>query len=258
MQDLSNIKTHSDYFHKFFYARDKDGKRTDIDKDISDGRFVGKLYTPEGEFLESILIPSEKYPLNDSQFSMFHKDNCKEVTDKAILDCFNAISYRSGFCYSMADELSKLLNEHGIKHSMWCGWFFVYAKTPLHHCWITVGDNDDSVLDLQDDFSYMFQTTNIKENMAEDDVRQKLSNHYIRRLKGEVANTTACQTVGVPSPIIWYVGSRISSGESGKAIYNNLIRKFPEHPCNQRLQNGMTKGQQILYNEKGGMRYIKK
>lgn len=239
MRDMSDIKTFADYYDKFFYIN-------------KDGRFVGKLYKENGEFVESILIPSEYYPLNDKTYKVFHYKNCTECTDETILKCFDSVKPRSGYCYSMADELSRKLTKFDIEHKIWCGWLFVGAQQPVHHCWVTVGENDESVLDLQDVCNYFELLLNLNKDKglinSDEDKINLLVEFNSLRTKNKISNVVACDKVGVPSVRYYYVGCQIGNGDEARKVYNCLIDKHPDHPLNMNIdKNGMTKIQQRIY-----------
>lgn len=253
MKDYSHIKTWGDYYNEFYHIRSN--VSTEIpnhnQREFHNCRLVAKQYQhfddDTWKYLDSIIIPSEYYPLTDTTFSVFHRGNCKEVTDTDIISCFDKIKVRYGFCYAMADELHELINKKGIYNSIWCGWLLIGTGTPIHHCWVTVGDNDESVLDVQELAEYIEEKAKDASVMSSLDRARDFCAGVCADVVN-VPNSVKCAPVGVPSSQAFYIGSRIKSGDEGVRIYNRLIEKHPDHPQNKRrTENGMTKGQELLY-----------
>lgn len=239
MRDMSEIKTYADYYDKFFYIN-------------KDGRFVAKIYTDEGEFIDSIIIPSLYYPLNDVSFKTFHHYNCELVDDEVVIECFDKVKYQTGRCYAMADELSQILLENDIPHNIWCGWLFCGTRLPIHHCWITTGSNDEHLLDLQDNVQYTEYCLEYNK-VAHDDtdaITDLITTLGVKRMKGEIPNRVACCNAGRPHPSFYYVGCKTECGDTAREFYRKLIKEFPDHPCKANIdQKGMTKVQKIIFNK---------
>lgn len=239
-RDMSDISTNGDYRRKFY--------------SVGKNKLKVERYSHEGDYNGRITIPSEQYPLVDkASFKIFYKENCKEITNAFVLECFDKIKYRAGHCYSMADELSRELCKYNIAHNLWCGWLFTdVSTTPIYHCWVTVGQNDESVLDPQDDvfvFGKILKDNNVDVN------DRKLSREFykqflVERMNGKVSNTDCCYPIGVPIQF-YYVGCKITNVNDARRAYTSLIRKYPNHSCNDNViyENGMTQMQYELYRE---------
>ena len=239
-RDMSDISTNADYRHKFY--------------SIGKNKAKVELYSQDGTYNGRVTIPSERYPLIDkTSFRVFNTDNCKEVTDALVIDCIDRVRYKAGHCYSMADELSKEFSKHKVAHNLWHGWLFTDVnKEPIHHCWVTVGKNDESVIDLQDDTAFLhnvYNNINKNDKVTFYDLTKQLA---VERMKGNVLNSKCCYPIGIPIQY-YYVGCKIKNVIDAKRIYNNLIEKYPNHPCENNVvyENGMTKMQYEIYKEIG-------
>ena len=215
--------------------------------EMRDARFVVESRNESG--LYNIVVPSEEFPLSEPFMKVFTASNCKEVTDKAVLDCFDAIEYRYGRCYSMADELKAELEKHNIKCSIWSGWLFCSPDYPMHHCWVTVGDKDEFLLDPQNvDFIKAITEKGITNIETEDECRELLAQCMADRIMGNLSNSSVCE-VGRPIEYGIYVGNKVGSGEEARRFYSNLIKRMPNHPNNINLDDAGRNKTQIMADE---------
>ena len=57
-------------------------------------KVIVKLYNTDNSFIESIIIPTERYPV-DTNFQCFDYSNTEKINDKHILDIFDSIDFLS-------------------------------------------------------------------------------------------------------------------------------------------------------------------
>lgn len=216
-------ETWSEYYEKYFKVK----------KD----KVVIKLHdTQTGEYKKSIIIPTVYYPLNSNDFKVFHSDNCEKVTDQTILECFDTIPFQMGHCYTMADSLYRLLKEKGVENvELWAGWLFCAAELPVHHCWVTV---NDSLLDIAESFSFFYTDEMVEKYAnAKNQIEMRM---LVAKRSTEITkmkNSDRCSPVGIPNVSAFYVGSRVSSGLEAKAVYNDMVRKYPDHETIKMVNN---------------------
>ena len=246
---MSEIQSWQDYYNKYFYVRNiVTRERIGAQNEYADCQFIAKIHTEDSNgtmhYVDSVVIPTDYYPLNDTTFKVFHHGNCEQVTDADVISCFDSIKLRCGYCYQMADELHAALNRKNIVNAIWCGWFFPNGAIPVHHCWITVGENNKSVLDIQEDFEAEEQATrstllNSGEQLTYENVQKLRVESAVRAMCGKVKNSDRCSTssspLGVPSPSAFYVGTKVSGGTVARHIYNSLIDKYPNHIIKRNL-----------------------
>lgn len=234
---ISSDFTYADAYKNFFKVKE------------NPDRLVAKIYEADGEkdikFKESIIIPTERYPLCDTKFRVFHNGNCKICKDEEILKCFDETKYEQGHCYQMADELKERLVKAGYDAKIYIGWLFPNpTETPIHHAWVVI---DDYVLDLQDDMCVIKANWKMFEGKTTDECRYLLAEFHTYCIKNKVPNSTRCAPVGLPSAEYYYIGSEAECGDIGRKEYNLLLRKFPDHDCGKRIadKSGATLGQMI-------------
>ena len=254
MRDFSHIQTIQDYYNEFFKIR---SNRTNEEMsrtlaEYTDCRFIAKLYTTDEnggwKYVDSIITPTEYYPLSDKSFRIFHSGNCKATTDPTVISCFDSVKHIPGHCYSMADELHDKLNKCGIPSTIWCGWHFVSNRPPIHHCWVTVGENSETLLDIQENCDHIAAILQGHSFNSDEEYRIFLADTLSSELKRGVKNSEKCAPLGIPSHNVFYVGSRVSSGDAARKIYNDLTKKYPDHPNARNLyNNGMTPFQKMVY-----------
>ena len=252
-----------DYYNKYFYVRNITTREcVGAQNKYTDCQFVAKIHRadPNGkmQYVDSVIIPTDYYPLdNTNSFNVFHHGNCKQVTDADVISCFDSVKLRCGYCYTMADELHAALNSKNIANAIWCGWLFANGTIPVHHCWITVGKNNESVLDVQEDFEAEEQA--IKSTLLDsgkqltyENVQKLCVERVVRAMCAEVKNSDRCSTqsspLGIPSPSAFYVGVKVSNVDAARRIYNALIDKYPNHTIERKLgADNMNSTQRKIY-----------
>lgn len=187
-------------------------------------KVVVKLRKDDDTFIKSIIIPTEYYPLND-KYQVFTWKNTQEVTDKKILAIFDKATYEVGHCYKNSSLLLEKLKEAGYDAKSYCGWLFVgQNEIPIHHCWLMIGN---SIIDLSDELTMytLNYGRNIKTYKESRESWIAFHRDCINR-----KNSERCCPVGVPSPNVLYVGCECSP-EQGRLLYQNMMKRFPNHEC---------------------------
>lgn len=213
-------------------------------------RLVVKLLNENGSFRKSIIVPTAYYPLN-GKMEIFTVENTKPVEDETVLQIFDSVKYRVGFCYYNSDKLLSLLRENGYDAKMYCGWLFTSAtQEPIHHAWVVL--DGVSVFDLSDDFTVMLSGKNGEKFNGKDakTVKELIADFHIAAKNAP--NSIRCCTVGTPTPFLLYVGSECGA-EQGKAIYNNLIDKYPDHECQRNCNSIGLNATQLIMLQRGAM-----
>jgi len=205
-----------------------------------------KMYD-DGEFVGSIIIPTELYPLNNKPV-VFHYENTSRVTDERVLEVFDSVRYEIGHCYTNTLNLVSRLQENGFDAKSYVGWLFVGDNTtPIHHCWCVLGD---SVLDLSDDYSVMYSKENAKNFEGKSYEECQLLIADFCAVARNYPNRQRCAPVGTPSPSFLYVGCECSPIE-GREIYRKLMGKFPNHECERNCDANGYNPTQKVFKEKG-------
>ena len=70
-------------------------------------KVIVKLYNTDNSFIESIIIPTERYPVN-TNFQCFDYSNTEKINDKHILDIFDSIDFEFDFDFDF--EYQNYLN----------------------------------------------------------------------------------------------------------------------------------------------------
>lgn len=195
---------------------------------ISDTKVVVKLKNQDMSFRKSVIIPTVYYPLN-GEVCTFSAQNTKQVEDKAVLDIFDSVPYKIGFCYQNTQKLVQKLRAAGYNAVPYVGWLFTAVTDfPVHHCWCVL--NGESVLDLSDDFTVMLSGTNGEHfiNKSKDEIQEAIVSFATEARKRK--NSMRCAVVGTPTPFLLYVGSPCEP-EEGRLIYQRLIAANPNHEC---------------------------
>lgn len=253
MKNFSHIHTIQDYFNEFFRIR-SNKTNEEVSKNLdeyTDCRFIAKIYSKNEnntwDYIDSIVIPTDYYPLSDTSFKVFHCENCQITTNPDIISCFDSVKHVPGHCYSMADELHNRLKDKGFESAIWCGWLFIGNRRPVHHCWVTVGA-DNVLLDIQDNADHIVSLLQGHSFKNDEELRRFLADTLAAELKQGIKNSVRCSPLGKPSSHTFYVGSRVSNGEAAKKIYQALVQKYPSHPNNRNLSNnGMTQMQKMIF-----------
>ncbi len=190
-------------------------------------KVIVKLYDDD-KFLDAVHIPSVMWPLNGS-YELFHQGNSKPLESETVNRVLDSVNYRTGFCYSNADAVTKGLQAAGLPAKTYVGWLFCNEyEYPLHHCWTVL---DGSVIDLSDCFTLMAineATFALATTKEERDVIYIAFSKWLDRQPNHLRTVP-----GRPYQSLLYVGCECSP-EEGKAIYNQVCDMYPNHPCNSR------------------------
>lgn len=198
-----------------------------------ENKVVVKLYEDD-TFLQSVIIPTSKYPLSSNDFKVFSCENTEIITDKNILNIIDSVKFELGHCYLMADKLVSALRDYHAE--MYSGWRFSGDVLPVHHSWCII--EDKYLIDLSDMDDDLMQY--IKTHVGTFDKNMQLPKEfYIEYMKKatELKNTERITHIGRVSERAFYVGSK-DNMENAKQIYRNLITKYPDHEI-IRNKNGM-------------------
>lgn len=214
-------------------------------------RAVVKLNDKQGNFAKSIMMPTSLYPLN-GPYQVFHCKNTKIVTDEKILEIFDSVKYKIGFCYTNTQNLVKALKAAGYEAKSFVGWLFTgVSELPVHHCWVIV--NENQVLDLSDDFSVMLGGENGKNfQKAKTKLEQAELIASFQKEARNYKNSQRCFPVGMPTPFLLYIGAECDPVE-GKLIYNRLIAQYPDHECQRNCDETGLNATQRVIKERGLM-----
>lgn len=218
---------------------------------ISENKVVVKIRNSDMSFRKSVIIPTISYPLN-GKVCTFSSKNTKRVEDKAVLDIFDSVRYKIGFCYQNTQKLVSKLQAAGYDAVSYVGWLFTSVTDfPVHHCWCVL--NGESVLDLADDYTVMLSGTN-GDNFKDksiDEVREAFVSFAKEAKKHK--NSERCAIVGTPTPFLLYVGSPCDP-EEGRRIYQKLIAAMPDHECQRNCDSSGYNATQRRMKEAGLMR----
>lgn len=215
---------------------------------LKNDRVVVKLYSQNGIFKTSVVMPTEYYPLVPGKvpYEVFSYKNTKPVEDAEVLRIFDDVNYSRGCCYTNTKKLVEKLKAAGYNAKSYCGWLFTAnEEIPVHHCWCVL--DGKSILDLADDFTLMLSGKNGENfNKARDkqEVRELIVSFELAAKR--IKNSVRCQTVGTPTPFLLYVGTECEA-DKARDVYNDLVRKYPDHECQRNCdQDGLNATQRIM------------
>lgn len=186
---------------------------------------------------KTVTIPSNYYPLTNSNYKIFTSRNTTECNDDKIKEIFDSTAYCIAQCFSNADELYKKLTAQNIEAKLWSGWLFIDDDYPQYHCWVTV---DNHILDLTNDFAQRFTFLNKAiQNFDEaeiSEVRKAFIQFDLECKSQNISNSLRCSPFGkIALDNIIYIGSQCGSGEEAKKVLNDLVKRYPNHksrlPC---------------------------
>ena len=185
-------------------------------------KVIVKLYNTDNSFIKSVIIPTERYPV-DTNFQCFDYSNTEKINDKHILDIFDSIDFEIGYCYTNTEKLVHKLKENGYNAVSYVGWLFVgNLNPPIHHCWTVL--DDKYVLDYSDYMNVLdMNQKNFIHAKTKEEARFLLQD-FMKHAKTE-RNSIVCQPVGKVYQDFLYVGSPCSP-HNGRLIYQNLERKY--------------------------------
>lgn len=208
-------------------------------------KVIAKIRNRDGSLKSSVVIPTDYYPLNKNEYKIFHSGNTAEVTDENVLKLIDKVTYKIGHCYHNADEVANILKQNGHNVKTYVGWLFIGEhQLPVHHCWVVL--NENQIVDLTDDFTMMFGRWNGKcfREKSLTEARELLVD-FSKWSKG-LRNSERCFPVGTPTDGFYYVGTECAPIE-GIKLYQELIRKYPNHECQRNCDNkGYNKTQRML------------
>lgn len=194
------------------------------------------------------LIPSTQYPLS-GKYEVFNYTNTHLIANteeyQHILSIFDKVSYKIGNCYGNADAMTKALRKAGYKAQTYVGWAF-FAGSPVHHAWTVLWVHErPSILDLSDQMLVMEKETGLTESSLRHAPREKIVDVTLKLM--QLPHRERCAPVGIPSPLYYLVGAP-SNGPEGIRVFNQLMKRYPDHPCMARInkQTGATATQAML------------
>ena len=189
---------------------------------------VYKTFNTKNEFVKSYIIPTVKYPTNSNKIRVFHEFNTSELFDQAIIDLFDSLTFDFGHCYSNADKLYNELKKAGYNAKIYAGWLIRQLDTPVHHCWVVYDDR--YVLDPSNTlcslYRYIEERCPDMNSLTEQEQREVFCN-YIEESK-HMKNSEKCGYIGAAVTHV-YVGCEVSNTEQAKELYNDLMKKYPDH-----------------------------
>ena len=196
---------------------------------INKDRVVIRLYDTNDKFIDSMVFPSEYFPLHSNDFSVFNCENCVEVKNEKILKVFDAVKWELGRCYTNAENLYNALIKNGIDAKMYSGWFLIGTTTaPTHHSWVVCGN---SVLDLSSDLAELNKFVENKIQRSIDTVTYEEANEYISEfysVSKKWRNSERCKPVGIPNERVMYIGCPCDK-DTALRERAELSAKFPDH-----------------------------
>ena len=197
------------------------------------------IYKVKGE---TISIPSRMYPLESDSFQCFDIDNTSEIVDEKVIAIFDSLKPEIGRCFTNAETLYAALKKVGYQAEQYVGWLFMGDELPIHHSFVVL---DDHILDLSvslksEDFAKLdFVTAKCK---TKDEARERIAEYMLQ--KEQLPNHQRC-IFGMVDEAYHYIGAP-GTREAGIIRNEELRRIYPQHPCFQDVQNGITRGQEIL------------
>lgn len=209
---------------------------------------------------QKAIIPSTQYPIT-GQFEIFTMINTSSLQIRdgdafmaatkdasAILDIVDKQRHDVGKCYFNADRVTSALQRNGYNAQTYVGWFFLADTMPVHHAWTILRlDDKVSVIDLAAQFYHQYANIEKLVGLSLDEQRMEV----VKKTKEmeKLPNSQRCVPVGVPCPVAYYIGSP-QNGEDGLKVFNELMKKYPNHPAHKKLQGGLTKTQAMYYAKK--------
>ena len=223
---------------------------------LKENQVVVKAYNNDGSYKQSFIIPTEYYPLN-AHYEVFYVDNTIELTEQehqGILNIFDEVEYKIGFCYTNAEKLTTLLKKAGYNAKIYCGWAFFSDEIPIHHAWTVIEtEKGKSVLDLSDEWGLLtYNISKLEKPITDIKEQRKLLVEFHKFVKN-LKNSQRCIPIGLLLPDIVYIGCECSA-EQGRNIYNQLIDKYPDHECQRNVGSDNLNLTQKILAENGLMK----
>lgn len=214
---------------------------------IKENRIIVKGYSDN----VNVVVPSKMFPLaNDKPYKIFCHYNTGNFEDGKLKDkviqIFDAIDYKVGYCYQNSSDLYKKLIEYGVEAKTYVGWLFIGEKQlPLHHAFVVIDDN--KVLD----FGVNFTADDFKElhragYKPMDEMRKIMAELHLERSKK--SHHEVCG-FGKVDTSYTYVATECDS-EIGRQAFIELRKAYPTHIAYQRgrSMNGATVLQNMIMN----------
>lgn len=191
---------------------------------------------------ETISIPSRMYPLESDSFQCFDADNTSEIVDERIIAIFDSINPEVGRCFTNAENLCTALQKEGYPAKQYVGWLFMGDELPVHHSFVVLNFHilDLSIALKSEDFEKLDSIT--AKCKTKDEARERIAEYILQ--KEQLPNHQRC-VFGVVDEAYHYIGAP-GTREAGIKRNKELRKIYPQHPCFQDVQNGITRGQEIL------------
>lgn len=204
---------------------------------------VVRLYNDDGSFLGVVNTPTVLWPLG-GRYEVFTAENCALIENDAVAGIVDALPYRIGHCYQNAENVTQALQEAGYAATQYCGWLFIGEQHPIHHSWAVL--DGKHVIDLADEFAVLHANHEQFGAASGMEATRELMVEFSKWIR-QFPNSKRIMPFGIPAGNLLYIGSPCSR-EEGINIYNQLIDRYPQHPCNERLVKGtnMTQMQMML------------
>lgn len=216
---------------------------------ISEDRVSVKIRDEKGKIIDRVIIPTDYYPLPGNNMQIFTKNNTEVITDRALLDLIDAVEYKRAGCYENTRNLLDVLNEKGCDVKSYAGWSFVSeCNYPVHHCFVVV--DDKHIIDLADDIEALYEyMQEVKVKSKEDFIEKS-----IEYQKNNAKNTDRIKYVGRCSEVFLHIVSE-QSPEEAKALYTELIQKYPNHKVVSNISDGSGLNSTQLVMKEAGLQF---
>lgn len=202
-----------------------------------------KFYNDSTEYK----IPSNLFPLSSDDYIILNANNTARLNNKRIAKIFNDSEYLLGRCYTncelLYNALKKTVNKNHLQYLV--GWLFVGPGIPVHHALLLY--KNKYVLDLtpilsgkyEEEYYLDIQTFSKKNNRLP--TTNELHKKYIKWYTIFQNEPNVIKgTFGKMKENCFFIGC-LSSKKEGIDIWNNLIKKYPNHSANRNAdENGVT------------------
>lgn len=214
---------------------------------LKSDKVVVKLRDDDGQFMQSIIIPTVMYPLN-GPYQVFHAGNTVRTEDPDMLAAIDTVKYKIGQCYTNTKHVVDALRKAGFDAVSYAGWLFTEESTPIHHCWAVV--NGNIVVDLGDDLAMLLVVQPNLDQMHREECDRAIAD-FVRGSR-HWPNSARCYPVGQPVPWFYYVGCPCEP-EPATQIWAKLIQAFPNHECRRDFYPNRRSALQQKLHEQGLM-----
>lgn len=219
---------------------------------IKKDKVVVKIQHEDGSFRKSVIVPTDYYPLYSNDFKVFHAENCRNISkeegdfSQTVIDIFNKCGFSIGYCYTNAEMLKTRLCKAGFEAVQYVGWLFTdVTQIPVFHSWVVLDGN--IVLDYSDFYTACFMYNSDVWKGRADSV-EVLSSFFKYVKQERIANALVCYPLGVPAIGCIYVGCPCGA-EEGRALWRNMIKKYPDHDSNRHGDTNGTDIQQRIWKD---------